>query len=223
LFLLVSFILSYWLVHSFLQLDFWGSIRDYAVSISCVLGLTLALALSAGMEVWLKRIWPSGRSLRLDEEGIHIRGDSANQDVIRRDERVATLNWCFNLQGYRRGGREKRLQKKWLCLACQIQQGDTRLIVHAYMPPQKAEMWLENESLHRKFHQIQAGDVYESSLGSRLGAPTRPVISNDILTGKDGRYWLAERHRWDEGFELTPNDFAIFMNKVTEWQSSKVT
>jgi hypothetical protein len=185
------------------------------------LGLVLALAISAGLEVWLKRIWPSGRSLTLDENGICIKEKGAEEQMIRRSEGLARLNWQFSLRGYRRGGREKRLSQNWVCLACQLQQGDTRLIVHSYMPPQKAKIWLDTEAAHPKFYEIQPADLYESSLKARLGAPARPQIGSEILRGSDGRYWLAERHRWDEGFELTPDDFAIFMDKVAAWQSGK--
>jgi hypothetical protein len=210
LFLITFFFLSYLLVNTILQLDFWGSISDYAVSLSCVLGLVLALAVSAVVENLLKRVWHSGRSLTLTDNGIEIQEKKASVKTIKQSGNAAQLNWYFNLKGYRRGGREKRLSNQWLCLACQLQQGGTRLIAHAYMPPQKAKVWLENEN-QPEFHQIEPGSVYESSFSSRLGAPTRPQISNEILASGDGRYWLAERHRWDEGFELSPDDFATFM------------
>jgi hypothetical protein len=224
LFLIAIFFLSYWLVHSILQLEFWDSLRDYAVSLSCVLGLIVALAISAVFEKWLKRIWPSGRKLVLAEDAIRIEDKNRAKRVIKRTNRLANLNWYFNLEGYRRGGREKRLPKKWLCLASQIQQGDARLIVHTYMPVQKAKIWLENEADEPKFHEIQPDDVYESSLSARLGAPTRPAISKEVLASSDGRYWLAERHRWDEGFELTPDDFATLMDYLARGtsESSKV-
>lgn len=219
LLLIFFFFLGYWLVYALLQLEFWGSLRDYAVSLSCILGLTLALAVSAGLEVWLKRVWPSGRRLTLDESGIHIKEKAAEEQMIRWSEGLTHLKWQFSLSGYRRGGREKRLPQKWVCLAYQLQQGDTRLIVYSYMPPQKAKIWLENEAANPKFHKIQPADLYESSLKARLGAPARPLINNDVLRGDDGRYWLAERHRWDEGFELTPDDFAVFMDYVARGKS----
>lgn len=215
LFLITFFFLSYLLVHSILQLDFWGSLRDYAVSLSCVLGLVLALAVSAIVENLLKRVWHSGRSLTLDDQGIQIQEKRAAAKNIKLSGNVAQLNWYFNLKGYRRGGREKRLPSKWLCLACQLQQGDTRLIAHTYLPTQKAEAWLENDTVQPKFHQIEPDSVYESSISTRLGAPTRPHISNEILASSDGRYWLAERHRWDEGFELSPDDFAKLLTYLT--------
>lgn len=219
LFSLTLFFLSYWLINAILQLEFWGSLRDYAVSLSCVLGLTLALAVSAGVEILLKRVWHSGRNLTLAENSIHVQDKFTGDQRINLTEELAHLKWHFNLQGYRRGGREKRLPQKWVCLAYQLQQGDTRLIVHSYLPPQKAQIWLENEAVAPKFHQIKPGDVYQSSLGARMGAPARPRITNEVLSSSDGRYWLAERHRWDEGYELTPHDFAIFMDYITRGKS----
>jgi hypothetical protein len=219
LFLITFFFLSYWLVYAILQLEFWGGLRDYAVSLSCVLGLTLALAISAGVEILLKRVWHSGRNLTLIENSIHVQDKFTGDQLINLTEGLAHLKWHFYLQGYRRGGREKRLSPKWVCLAYQLQQGDTRLIVHSYLPPQKAKVWLENEANTPKFHEIKPGDVYQSSLKARMGAPARPRINNKVLGSSDGRYWLAERHRWDEGFELTPNDFAIFMDYIAREKS----
>lgn len=222
LLLLSFFFLSFWLVNTILKFEFWGSIRDYAVSLSCVFGLVLALAISAGTEIWLKRVWPSGRSLTLNKTSIRIQNKSADSQQISLKKSPAHLRWYFHLKGYRRGGREKRLPRNSVCLAYQLQQGETRLIAHSYMSPDKAKRWLDEHSTDIHFHEIHPEAVYESSLASRFGTPSRPTITNEILTGSDGRYWLAERHRWEEGFELTPQDFAVFMDKVAAWQSSKV-
>ncbi len=111
LLLIIIFFLCYWLVNTILQLDFWGGLRDYAVSLSCVVGLVLALAISFGIEVWLKRIWPSGRNLILDENQIIIQDEPADSQQINMAKGPAHLRWYFQLKGYRRGGREKRLPK----------------------------------------------------------------------------------------------------------------
>lgn len=217
--LISVFFLSYWLINSLLELDFWRDLRDYAVSLSCVLGLVLALAITAGIEACLKRVWHSGRHLTLTENSIRIHDDAANEQVIRLAQGVNHLKWHFNLKGYRRGGREKRVPQNWACLAYQLQQGDTRLIVYSYLSPQKANTWLDDETIKPKFHKIQPGEVYDSSFSARFTSPARPQITNEILTGSDGRYWLAERHRWNEGFELTPHDFAIFMDYLARGKS----
>lgn len=216
LLLIFLFFLSYWLVSRLLNLDIFAPVRDYAVSLSCVLGLALALGITAVLEIWLKQIWPSGRSLTLDEEGIQYQSRPENAGQIWWGGGLAFLPWYFSLRGYRRGGREKRLSNRWLCLAYQLQQGDQRLIVYSYMPPQKASAWLNNDNSSPKFHELKPADVYESTFSGRFRPPTRPQIKNEVLTGKDGRFWLAERFRWEEGFELTPQDFAIFMDFIAK-------
>ena len=221
LFLILLFFLSFWLVRQLLNLELFGVVRDYAFSLACVGGLVLALGITAAVEIGLKRVWHSGRHLVLDEQGIGVHNPGQAVQYVRRDEGLAGLAWYFHLRGYRRGGREKRISSRWQCLAYQLQQGDKRLIVYSYLPPNQAAKWLQEEDVPHRFRQIRPADVYESSLARRLGAPARPHLSNEIITGKDGRHWLAERHRWAEGFELTPADFAIFMDKVAGLQSNK--
>lgn len=211
LLLMVLFLFSFWLVNALLRWELFSAIRDYAVSVSCVGGLMLALGASAVVEMWLKRVWHSGRSLTLNEQGILIQTRRQADQQIHRGGSLTYLNWTFKLSGYRRGGREKRLPAKWVCLACQLQQDDCRLIVYSYMPPKKAARWLEDGDSPHKFHAIDLSEASDSSLAGRVKMPARPEISNEMLRGRDGRYWLAERTRWTEGFELTPKDFATFM------------
>lgn len=220
LLLIFFFFIGYWLVNSLLSLDALAEIREYAVSISCVLGLVLALAVTAVIEAWLKRIWHSGRNLILNDQGILINDLSESQRQIRKDSHITRLNWYFKLKGYKRGGREKRISRKWICLACQIQQDDTRLSFYSYLPPEKASNWLKNEEFPHKFHQIDLADIHESSWTTRLGAPTRPQITNELLTGQDGRYWLAERNRWYDSFELTPQDFELILRELANYQTT---
>lgn len=218
--LLLFFFVFYWLVYSLLRLEALATIRDYGVFISCLIGLVLALGASAVVERWLKRTWHSGRSIHLDEQGIRVQMRHQRGQHFRWDGHITRLNWTFKLRGYRRGGREKRLPGNWVCLACQLQQDDQRLIVYSYMPPKKAEQWLEPDEASHSFQAISLADVSDSSsLSSRLRAPARPEISNEMLTGKDGRYWLAERHRWTEGLELTEPDFGTFMGNLAKGKS----
>ncbi len=208
--LIALFFVSYWLVNALLGLEALAAVRDYAVSVSCVLGLVIALGATAVIENMLKRHWPSGRSITLDDAGILAQFRRQNPLRFRFDGSMTRLNWTFKLSGYRRGGREKRLSSKWVCLACQVQQDGQRLVVYSYMPPRKAAVWLD-EDAPEKFQCINQADVADKSFSARVKMPTRPEVTNEMLTGKDGRYWLAERNRWDNGLELTHEDFATFM------------
>ena len=39
---------------------------------------------------------------------------------------------------------------------------------------------------------------------------------SDMLTGRNGRYWMAERRRWEEGLELEQKDFSAYIAYVEE-------
>jgi hypothetical protein len=43
-------------------------------------------------------------------------------------------------------------------------------------------------------------------------------VTTDLLRGKDGRFWLAEQRRWQQGIELTPDDFETFIDYVRRKQ-----
>ncbi len=64
-------------------------------------------------------------------------------------------------------------------------------------------------------------ELYDNTMRSRIGPPSRPDIPNRLLQSKDGRYWLAERRRWEYGIELTPDDFGTLMRVVLEVQQGQ--
>jgi hypothetical protein len=63
-----------------------------------------------------------------------------------------------------------------------------------------------------RFQKINPVEVYDT-LFRRPFCPTCPTRYHSIrvLSGKNGRYWLAEQRRWTEGLELTREDFEIFL------------
>lgn len=189
-----------------------GNTADYIYVLSCVGGLPIGLGLSWLVEQGLKRIWPSGNNIALDENGLQLQTRDGQAQTIEWGHHVAVTNWHFQLSGYMRGGRERRVPSNWLCLASQLRQEDERIVVYTYLSPKKAAAWLANDKSEAAFHEIKASDIYTSSLRDRFVAPARPDIPKQVLAGKDGSYWLAERRRWKYGVELTPQDFATFMN-----------
>ncbi|MCP5101592.1 MAG: hypothetical protein GY943_39110, partial [Chloroflexi bacterium] len=78
---------------------------------------------------------------------------------------------------------------------------------------------LENTAVNPSFHPIEPKDVYKTSLRSRyMSTPTRPDIPSKVLAGKDGRFWLAEKRRWKDGYELSFKDFETFLQLVEKNQ-----
>lgn len=213
LILLAGMAAGYGIVYQILQRV--AGTADYATFLSCIGGVVIALGAAYGAELLMKRSWHSGRTVTLAGDGITTRTETGENQQFFWGENLSLINWFFHLRGYARGGRERRVPDKWVCLACQVQQNENRFIVYTYLPPQKAESWItESPRSLTKFHQIFPVQVYDTSVRSRLGPPTRPEIPAAVLTGKDGRYWLAERRRWTDGFELTPQDFEKFIQVV---------
>ena len=124
----------------------------------------------------------------------------------------AQTNWYFRLSGYPRGGRERRVSEKWLCLCTELQQDEERLSTFAFISPEDAAAWTSpTNGKSATFHIIDPGEVYDKGVRSRFGPPSRPNVPTSLLHAKDGRYWLAERRRWEVGIELTPQDFVTVM------------
>ncbi len=214
--MLISLIVALWL--SFVALralitQIWPA-SDYIGLLSCVGSFPPALFLIWFVERTLKRVWHSGNSLTIDEMGIHAKGGNQGEQFLSWSPNMTNLNWFFQLKGFQRGGHERRVPKQWLCLACQLQLDEERIVAYSFLNRQIAERLVTNSRAGQRFHEIFPADVHRSSLASRVGPPVRPEIPTEVLAGSDGRYWLAERRRWFEGFELTPEDFEILMNNV---------
>ena len=184
---------------------------DFAFLMTCGLSLVIGLALVYVVEQILKRSWPSGRTLLLDEAAIQTQNKEGANITIKWAHDTVRLSWWFHLKGFQRGGRERRVPNNWVCVATQLQELDNRIIAYTYLPPKKATQWMEDET---NIHQIYPSDVYKSSLGSRVNLPSRPDIPAKVLAGKDGKYWQAERARWVHGYELVAKDFEKLMDFV---------
>lgn len=179
--------------------------------VACLLSFPLAIGITWILERWLKRIWHSGNSLTLQNEKIHVSQRHKNNMDFDLDNNFSNLNWYFKLAGYKRGGRERRVPDKWICLACQIQQDEYRLVIYTFAPPKKTAVYQDEHPL--QFEKLSPGDIYESHGVGRFAPPTRPnKLPTDVISGKNGRYWLAEQRRWQEGLELTFDDFETFLN-----------
>ena len=193
-------------------------LQDFTVFFSCIGTLIIAPAIAWVIEQGLKRYWHSGRHLTLHETHIQATNPKGKTSVVAWSDNFVTLKWFFHLNSYPRGGRERRIPNKWICLACQLRQEESRIVAYTYMPPKKAMTLIEGQIKETQFHEINPTDVYDTSFRMRLTPPSRPEIPTKILSSKDGRYWLAERRRWQEGYELLPKDFVTLIHAVQPHQ-----
>ena len=206
LILLLSFTGAFAAV-SFLLRAFVPTLNTTAI-LSCLAAIPISLLISAVGEWLLKRSWHSGRMLMVDDERITLQlPETADREIYRR-KTVNTLWWHLPLAGYARGGRERRIPAKWYCMAGQLQQDETRIVVYSYATPERRQRWVASF----EFAKLSPDDVYKTSFSSRLGAPNRPDIPPDVIAGRHGRFWLGERNRWREGVELTQDDFEQLLN-----------
>lgn len=225
--LVFNLIAGFFLIQLILNIFFANTrIIEFATVLSCTFSIPFALAISYVVEIFLKKEWPSGKTLTLDEykltysfpkDIVQSSDDEDPQITVNWSERVNTLYWYFSLNGYPRAGRERRLSNKWFGLACQIQQNDSRLVVYAYLPPQAAQNLTENDDLSEPFVKISLAELYsQAGQKRRHSASNRPKIDPSLLTSGEGRYWLAEQKRWQSGLELNQEDFKTFIAYVED-------
>lgn len=190
-----------------------GDLPSFALILSCTFATPITLGVVWGLEKWLKQVWPSGYNLVLADNLLQVHQPEQEPLAFHWESNVDVIGWHFSLRGFKRGGQERRVPDNWLCLALQVQQDDHRLISYTFVPPAKAESHLNNSSSSVKFHKINPVEVYGNTLSNRFQPPSRPPsIPTQILNSKDGRYWLAEQRRWQEGLELPFREFEIFLH-----------
>jgi hypothetical protein len=210
--LLIGFCLSFFIVQTFLNSMIPNVETRYFLA--CAAALPLGLLLTYAAEKVLKRTWRSGRKVALQADGLTLYQQEGEPVSLDRKKSVNLMLWNFPLSEYPRGGRERRVPGSWFCLAASLKQDDEQLIFHCFASPAEKERWREMYF----FHLIDPAEVYDTSLLSRVTIPTRPEIPADVIAGKNGRYWLAERERWQYGIELTPPDFGKLLAHVHEYE-----
>ena len=145
------------------------------------------------LEPILKARWPSGREVNIDENGIRVTLRGQIQEQVKSSEPVSVLLWRFKVK--RRG----RVPKGWYVIACALEQDDNYLPVYAFMSPEKSEAL--NKTM--RFTEL-------------LGDKAIKNVKQDSLrvAGEQRRLRMAEAHRWNNGAEMTPEDFERFIERL---------
>jgi hypothetical protein len=190
-----------------------SAIADFAIVLSCILALPVALGFAAIIERYLKRSWPSGQRVDISDEGAVAYLVDDKVASFDWSARFTVLRWYFSIKGYALGGRERRLSKNSYCVALQLQQDDNRFVVHSYLPQVRVAGMIEG----KEFLKIEPAEYYQGGFVRRwAGSTDRPKIPTSVLAGREGPYWIAERRRWAEGLELEIGDFQAFLDMVAE-------
>lgn len=212
--LFVTLLLAYFGIRALIGAFSPGDLPDFTFVIACGGAFPIALALVWLAEKGLKRRWPSGRFVVLTNDGVQIETKEEEPVQFNRSNGLVSLFWTFDLSGWQRGGRERRVPRNWICLAAQISSGKNQAVVYTYSPKSQAQNLIDMSDGQLNFHEIFPKEIYDNSIRSRLSGPSRPEIPAAVLTGKSGQYWLAERRRWQEGFELPLKEFEQFVTHI---------
>jgi hypothetical protein len=213
--LLVAVWLAFLLLRELLT-SFLPEIGSPAI-LACLGAIPVALVISAGIEALLKRGWGSGRQLVIETQSLALQRAGVDQVILRWDEPLSDVWWHFRVAGYPRGGRERRIPDRWHCVAGQLQQDGQRIVAFAFVSPSRLEALKGSHSLYT----LDPKDVYESSMRRRLEGPARPELPAEVIAGESGRFWLAERNRWQQGVELLPDDFETLLRTVRERRKTR--
>jgi len=186
-----------------------GEIASYNFILSCLTALVLGLTIGWFAEQYLKKIWRSGSSVTIAPHEIIAESKETGEVRLNLEAGITQFSWYFKLENTDRNGRERRLPRSSVCLASEVAQGDGYVVVYTYVPTKEAMNWTD------KLREIDPRELTDEK-SRRFAASKTRTIPVELLRGKNGRYWIAERHRWQTGMELTQKDFETFMDKSRE-------
>ena len=183
-----------------------GEVASYNFALSCLTALVLGLTIGWFAEQYLKTIWRSGSKITIAPHEIISESKEKGEVRLNRESGTTQFSWYFKLENTDRNGRERRLKRDTICIASEVAQGDGYVVVYTYLPTKEAAIWTD------EFREIDPRELTDEK-SSRFAASKTRTIPVELLRGKNGRFWLAERHRWQTGMELTNKDFETFMEE----------
>ncbi len=171
-------------------------ITDFLAILFTLLGGS-AIGIGAGWaaERYLPGIWPSGRWLKVDDEGMTLRMQSHETVSIRWAEPVDVRSWHFVIRTGRRW-----IPRGWFCVACRLAQHDKVITPYTFMKPIDARALAQWAAF--------------PELISRKQSAGREADHQVQQAGGQEPLWMAERDRWNDGAEMTPGDFATLVAEI---------
>ena len=159
--------------------------------IAAVVALGAGFLISKGLELWLKDRWRSGRRLHLEAKRYYTQKGQRIQQEIQLTDDIDLLFWRFTVK---RGG---RIPKGWYLLGCALQQDGNYLPIYSFMPA-------------TEFEQLPQAERF-----LELAPKKRMEKNGDLrLLGQQKRLHTAEVFRWNEGAELSRDDFRFFIERI---------
>lgn len=166
------------------------------------LDIVVLLGTGYGVERLLKRVMPSRRYATLGEDRLVITDGRARPPEVTGidwDRKVNTLAWRFPIR------RRSRVPKGWYCMAIQLLQDDVEMIFYTFKAPAAAEA----TPGYDRFARLRPRRETDSSTDLHAAAEQRRLLK-------------LEDARWQDGAEVTANDFdaliAALADHVPGWR-----
>ncbi len=157
--------------------------------ISFFIGVVLGGALSFLAERALPGIWPSGRAIRVSDEGMALAARGEDESAIRWDDPVDVLAWAFAIPT-----RRAWVPKGWYCVAFRLAQGDERVIPYTFMKADDAK-------------ELPGWESFEVLIPRKEGEKDD---ESGLFAGQE-HLRQAEEERWWVGAEVAPEAFEALL------------
>ena len=177
---------------------------DQGLAGAC-LGIPMAIALAALLvqvgEKFIKPNWTSGRYIELTEYDFTLvdrRGRRNEKYTFNFGQDLKVDGWYFEIME-----RRHRVPKGWYCLATQFSQNEQEVIVYTFINPDAIN---EIKKFAQLFEQLERTKNTSAQPGQHS--------SNVRLTTRQKHLRALEDKRWEDGAEVTPDDFKKLMQNV---------
>jgi len=175
--------------------------------IAIIVSFAITALFTQQIEKVLKKRWPSGRTVQIDQNTIKVVNKNGGQQSIDGDKQVNVHLWRFAIK------RRSRVPKGWLMIACALEQDDAYLPVYTFMSPEQFD-GLRNNT---RFATLMSQKEASKSTGG--------IGQTDLrMAGEQRRLHTAENARWMNGAEMTADDFQNFIkqlqNQFPQWMPS---
>jgi hypothetical protein len=203
-FLVPVIMVSVTLVFHFVARAILDTLLNDGVNPTCVvlpLDIVVLFVVGNVTERTLKSLVPSRRSAALSAEELVIideRRKPPTETRVEWDKTVNVMAWRFAVR------RRTRIPKGWYCMALQLLQDETTVILYTFMPPDEAE------ALRGFQNFVRLRPRKETESNADLGA-----------VAEQRRLLKLEDARWEDGAEIARDDFravlAILEERVPRW------
>lgn len=162
---------------------------SFGLLISGAIGIGSAVVVTRVVEARLKNRWPSGRTLDISPTAIRLALKGTTQRELDPTQHINVLMWRFTIS------RRTRIPKGWYVVAVALMQEGIYIPVYTFMSPED-------------FQALPLADQY-----AQLSAPKKQE-ADMRLAGQQRRLREAEVWRWNEGAEVTKEDFMTYFNHL---------